>query len=87
MLFVLLCFHVLDIVCNCPYFIYLIKRYCEVVLSVTSVLNKACCELNLSDSVDLAVTHEIINFYVRYRIYTYPLEKSWLFVYVFLLRC
>ena len=27
-----------------------------------------------------AVTHKLVNYYVRYRMYTDPLKSSWLFV-------
>ena len=50
---------------------------------VKSVLNKNICEANPSDSVLQALTHKVINYYITYRMYTYPLNKSWLFVYVF----
>ena len=42
-----------------------------------------CCEFNPSDSVIPAVTLKL-NYYVRYRMYTYLLKNSWLFVDVFL---
>ena len=54
-------------------FFCLIKKYREVVLNKTS-----------SDSVIPAVTHRFIKYYVRYRMYTYPLKRSWLLVYVFI---
>ena len=37
---------------------------------------------NPSDSVIQAVTHKVINYYVRYRVYRYSLKTSCLFVYV-----
>ena len=46
------------------------KRYCEVFLSklsVQTVLNKTCCELNPSNSVIPAVTHKhytFVNYYI-----------------------
>ena len=29
---------------------------------------------------------QLINYYIRYRMYTHPFEKSWLFVYVFVMQ-
>ena len=45
--------------------------------SVKSVLNKTSCELNPSDSVIPVVTHKLVNYYVRYKMYIYiPFEKG-----------
>ena len=52
------------------------KKYCEVSFSVKSILNKTCCELNLYDIVIQAVTHTLINYYIRYRMCGYPLKNN-----------
>ena len=42
--------------------------------------------LNPSDSMIPAVIHTLINVGVIYMMYTYPLEESWLFVYIFVMQ-
>ena len=59
--------------------------YCELVYFSEIILNKTCYELNPSSSVIPDVIHKLINYYyVRYKMYTHVLKKSWLFVYVFI---
>ena len=45
-----------------------------------------CCELSLCDNLILAVTQQLINYYARYGMYTYPLISIWLFVYIFIMQ-
>ena len=42
----------------------------------SSVLNKTYCKLNPLDSMIPSVIYKLINYYVGYRMYTYPLKKE-----------